>query len=178
MADFQDKSASLNKAIKDNVSLTKAIKAALASYSRQSSSELVVKAVDTAIDTPVQQIYDKQIYDLPKRLQFLNFAANHKPRVPQELLSLPIPENDVHSKPVICNKCKDVFLRTVYCWLRVQEMNNFKCFHDSPIFGENIVLQRHSINSDSDIAEQQLNSLGVLFDFIEKNYYDFDSVDL
>ena len=92
--------------------------------------------------------------------------------------NLPIPENDVHSKPVICNKCKDVFLRTVYCWLRVQEMNNFECFHDSPIFGENIVLQRHSINSDSDIVEQQLNSLGVLFDFIEKNYYDFDSVDL
>ena len=197
MADFQDISARLKKAIKSSPVLTKAIKAALASYSRQSSSELVVKAVDTAIDTPVQQIYDKQIYDLPKRLQFLNFAANHKPRVPQELLSLPIPENDVHStpvqhiydkqiyiendvhsKPVICNKCKDVFLRTVYCWLRVQEMNNFKCFHDSPIFGENIVLQRHSINSDSDIAEQQLNSLGVLFDFIEKNYYDFDSVDL
>ena len=225
MADFQDISARLKKAIKSSPVLTKAIKAALASYSRQSSSELVVKAVDTAIDTPVQQIndiriydlpkrfrflnyaanhkprvpqellslpipendvhstpvqqiYDKQIYDLPKRLQFLNFAANHKPRVPQELLSLPIPENDVHSKPVICNKCKDVFLRRVYCWLRVQEMNNFKCFHDSPIFGENIVLQRHSINSDSDIAEQQLNSLGVLFDFIEKNYYDFDSVDL
>ena len=50
----------------------------------------MVEAVDKAIDTPVQQINDKQYYDLPKRFQ----------------------------------------------------------------------------------------SLGVLFEFIEKNYYDFDSVDL
>ena len=88
-----------------------------------------------------------------------------------------IPKDDVHSKPIICNKCKDVFLHTVYCWLRVQEMNDFKCFHDSPIFGETIVLHQHSISFD-DIARQQLDSLRVLFDFIEKNYFDFDSVDL
>ena len=114
MADFQDKSASLNKAIKENVTLKKAIKEALASYSRQSSSELVVEAVDKAIDTPVQQINVKQTYDLPKRFRFLEFAANHRPRVPQELLHLPIPENDAHSKPVICNNCKYNFLCRVH----------------------------------------------------------------
>ena len=109
MADFQDISARLKKAIKSSPVLTKAIKAALASYSRQSSSELVVKAVDTAIDTPVQQINDIRIYDLPKRFRFLNYAANHRPRVPQELLSLPIPESEVHSNPVVC-KCTHNFL--------------------------------------------------------------------
>ena len=155
MADFQDKSASLNKAIKENVTLKKAIKEALALYSRQSSSELVADAVDKAIDTPMQQIKDKQVYDLPKRFQFLKYAENHRPRVPQELFHLPMPVDVVHSTPVICNKCKDVFLRRVHHWLSVQEMNQFKCFHDSPIFGENIVLQRHSINSESDIAEQR-----------------------
>ena len=178
MADSRGKPASLNKAIRENVTLNKAIKEALASYSRQTRSELVVEAVDKAIDTPLQQINDKQYYDLPKRFQFLNYAANHRPRVPQELLHLPIPENDERSRPAICNNCKDNFLGRVHYWLRVQEMNQFKCFHDSPIFGENIVLQRHSMNSESNIAEQQLNSLQVLFGFMEKNYYDFDSVDI
>ena len=110
MADFQDKSASLHKAIKENVTLKKAIKAALASYSRQQSdSELAVEAVDTAIDNPVQQINEIRIYDLPRRFRFLNYAANHRPRVPQELLSLPIPEGEVHSNPVVC-KCTHNFL--------------------------------------------------------------------
>ena len=109
MAEFQDKSASLHKAIKENVTLKKAIKAALASYSRQSSSELVVKAVDTAIDTPVQQINDIRIYDLPERFRFLNYAANHKLRVPQELLSLPISNSEVPNNPVVC-KCHHNFL--------------------------------------------------------------------
>ena len=257
MAEFKDKlSAKLHKAMKDNVVVQNAIKSAFASYDRQNFSNVsVVPAVDTVTDTPAQQI-SVQNDGLSRRLQFLQYAESHLPRIPQELLDLPIPEDDlpkddlfipvvevsdksvvckchhnltcklhfygeeslyvdadkiskpsqsqemsplkvlfgfmddlpvpeddlfipkddVHSKPIICDMCKDVFLRTVYCWLRVRELNDFKCFHDSPIFGETIVLHQHSIRFD-DIARQQLDSLRILFDFIEKNYFDFDSVD-
>ena len=91
MAELQDKSTRLHKAIKDSVVVQKAIKAALAPYSRQQSSELVVKAVDTAIETPAQQIR--------VTLSFLKYAESYKPRVPVSLLSLPVP-----NKPVVC-KC-------------------------------------------------------------------------
>ena len=111
MAEFKDKlSARLHKAIKENVVVQKAIKVALASYSRQqSSSESVVTAVDTATDTPAQQINEIRIYDMPRRFRFLNYAANHKLRVPQELLSLPIPNSEVPNNPVVC-KCHHNFL--------------------------------------------------------------------
>ena len=128
-SDFPDKPASLKrainealrhcppvrltKAIKENEILEKAIKEALRPYNRQFSSELVADAVDTAIDTPLQQIDDKQIY-LPKRLQFLKHAANHRPRFPQALSHLLKPENDECYRPVICNNCKYNFLCRVH----------------------------------------------------------------
>ena len=126
----------------------------------------------------MQQNNDKQNYDLPKRFQFLKYAANHRPRIPQALLHLPIPEKEERFRPVICNNCKHNFLRRVHYWLHVQELNQFSCVYDSPIFEENIMLQRHIANQESSIAEQQLSSLQVLFGFMEKNYYDFESVDI
>ena len=147
MADFQDISARLKKAIKSSPVLTKAIKAALASYSRQQSSrELVVKAVDTATDTPAQQINDTRIYDLPRRFRFLNYAANHRPRVPQELLSLPMPESEVHSNPVVC-KCTHNFL----CKLHFQGKE---------------ILYLDSHEPSKQVNCQKLSPLKVLFGFM------------
>ena len=103
-SDFPDKPASLKRAIKE----------ALRPYNRQFLSELVADAVDKAIDTPLQQIDDKQIYDLPKRLLFLKHAANRRPRFPQALLHLLKPENDECYRSVICNNCKYNFLCRVH----------------------------------------------------------------
>ena len=150
MADSRGKRASLNKAIKENVTLKKAIKEALASYNRQTRSELVVEAVDKAIDTPVQQINDKKYYDLPKRFQFLNYAVNHRPRVPQELLHLPMPENEEVFRPVNCQKHQCV------CGFE-SRFREFKHLQRQRQHSED--LQRH-------IADQQISPLKVLFGFM------------
>ena len=162
-SDFPDKPASLKKAIKE----------ALAPYNRQFISELVADAVDKAIDISLQQNND-----LPKRFQFLKWEESHRPAVPQSLLNLPVPEKEESFRPVICDNCKHNFLRRVHYWLHVQELNQFSCVYDSPIFEENIMLQRHIANQESSIADQQLSSLQVLFGFIEENYYDFQSLDI
>ena len=150
MADFQGKPASLNKAIKENVILKKAIKEALAPYNRQIRSELVADVVDKASDTQLQQNSDKQNYDLPKRFQFLKYAANHRPRIPQALLNLPVPENEEGFRPVICqrNQCVCSFESRFreYKYLQSQRQH----FED---------LQCH-------IADQQISPLKVLFGFM------------
>ena len=96
----------LTKAIKENENLNKAIKDALRPYDKQSSQELVADAVDTAVDTPLQQIDEKQIY-LPKQLQFLKHPAYRSPRYPQALLHLRKPENE---ECYMCVNCKYNFL--------------------------------------------------------------------
>ena len=150
MADFQGKPASLKKAIKENVILKKAIKEALAPYNRQIRSELVADVVDKASDTQLQQNSDKQNYDLPKRFQFLKYAANHRPRIPQALLNLPVPENEEGFRPVICqrNQCVCSFESRFreYKYLQSQRQH----FED---------LQCH-------IADQQISPLKVLFGFM------------
>ena len=98
MADFPVKSDFPAKP----ASLQKAIKEALAPYDRKFISNLVADAVSQAIDISLQQNND-----LPKRFQFLKWAESHRPRIPQALLNLPVPENEEGFRPVICqrNQC-------------------------------------------------------------------------
>ena len=134
-SDFPDKPASLKKAIKE----------ALAPYNRQFISELVADAVDKAIDISLQQNND-----LPKRFQFLKWAESHRPRIPQALLNLPVPEKEESFRPVICqrNQCVCSFESRFreYKYLQSQRQH----FED---------LQCH-------IADQQISPLQVLFGFM------------
>ena len=159
MADFPAKPMSLQKAIKE----------ALEPYDRKFMSNLVADAVFQAIDNSWQR---------NPRFNFLKCAENpeYKPAIPKSLLN--VSKIEERSRPVICNNCKRNFLLRVHYWLQVQELHQFSCVFDSPIFEENNMLQRHIANQQSSIADQQLSSLKVLFDFIEENYYDFQSVDI
>ena len=131
-SDFPDKPASLKRAIKE----------ALRPYNRQFLSELVADAVDKAIDIPQQN------NDLPKRFQFLRWAESHRPRVPQALLNLPVPEKEESFRPVNCQR------------------NQCVCSFESR-FREYKYLQRqHSEDLQSPIAEQQISPLQVLFGFM------------
>ena len=159
MADFQAKPMSLQKAIKE----------ALVPYDRKFTSNLVADAAFQAIDNSWQR---------NPRYNFVNWAEDpeNKPAIPKSLLN--VSKIEERPRPVVCNNCKLNFLRRVHYWLQIQELHQFSCVIDSPIFEGNNELQRHIANQQSSIAEQQLNSLQVLFGFIEENYYDFQSVDI
>ena len=136
MADFPAKPACLRKAIKE----------ALAPYDRKFISNLVADAVDKAIDISLQQNND-----LPKSFsEFLKWAESHRPRIPQALLNLPVPENEEGFRPVICqrNQCVCSFESRFreYKYLQSQRQH----FED---------LQCH-------IADQQISPLQVLFGFM------------
>ena len=134
-SDFPDKPASLKKAIKK----------ALAPYNRQFISELVADAVDKAIDISLQQNND-----LPKRFQFLKWAESHRPRIPQALLNLPVPEKEESFRPVICQR------------------NQCVCSFESR-FREYKYLQsqrQHFEDLECHIADQQISPLQVLFGFM------------
>ena len=137
-SEFPDKPASLKKAIKE----------ALRPYNRQFLSTLVADAVDKAIDISLQQNND-----LPKSFQFLKWAENHRPRIPQAILNLPVPENEDSFRP-----------------------DNYLQISFESRFREYKYLQRqHSENLQGHIADQQISPLQVLFGFMD---IDFDSVDL
>ena len=144
MADFPVKSDFPAKP----ASLQKAIKEALAPYDRKFVSNLVADVVSQAIDISLQQNND-----LPKRFQFLKWAESHRPRIPQALLNLPVPENEEGFRPVICqrNQCVCSFESRFreYKYLQGQRQH----FED---------LQCH-------IADQQISPLQVLFGFMGKS---------
>ena len=184
MAEFKDKlSAKLHKAMKDNVVVQNAIKSAFASYDRQNFSNVsVVPAVDTVTDTPAQQI-SVQNDGLSRRLQFLQYAESHLPRIPQELLDLPIPVVEVSDKSVVCKchhnlTCKLHFYGEESLYVdadkiskpsQSQEMSPLKV-----LFG---FMDDLPVSKDDLFIPKEIGSLRILFDFIEKNYFDFDSVD-
>ena len=152
-SDFQDKPASLKKAIKENASLKKAIKEALAPYDRKFISNLVADVVSQAIDISLQQNND-----LPKRFQFLKWAESHRPRIPQALLNLPVPENEEGFRPDIYKRTNtDIYKRT----------NTFTSFESR--FREYKYLQsqrQHFEDLQCHIADQQISPLQVLFGFM------------
>ena len=150
MAELQDKSTRLHKAIKDSVVVQKAIKAALAPYRRQQYSEPVVKAVDATIETPARQI--RITYS------FLKYAESYRPRVPSSLLSLPVPEKEVPSKPVVC-KCHHNLLCKMH------------------FYGKEM-LYLDSEESSKQVDCPELSPLKVLFGYMGVEDVDFDSVDL
>ena len=136
MADFPVKSDFPAKP----ASLQKAIKEALAPYDRKFISNLVADAAFQAIDISLQQNND-----LPKSFsEFLKWAESHRPRVPQQLLSLPIPESEVPNNPVVC-KCHHNFL----CKLHY--------------YGNDILYL------DSDEPSKQISPLQVLFGFMDES---------
>ena len=116
MADFPAKPACLRKAIKE----------ALAPYDRKFISNLVADAVFQAVNISLQR--------------------NYRPRVPQELLSLPIPESEVPNNPVVC-KCHYNFL----CKLHY--------------YGKDI-LYLDSDEPSKQVNSQELSPLQVLFGFM------------
>ena len=125
--------------------LRKAIKEALAPYDRKFISNLVADAVSQAIDISLQQNND-----LPKRFQFLKWAESHRPRIPQALLNLPVPENEEGFRPVICQR------------------NQCVCSFESR-FREYKYLQsqrQHFEDLECHIADQQISPLQVLFGFM------------
>ena len=141
MADFPVKSDFPAKP----ASLQKAIKEALAPYDRKFISNLVADAVSQAIDISLQQNND-----LPKRFQFLKWAESHRPRIPQALLNLPVPENEEGFRPVICQR------------------NQCVCSFESR-FREYKYLQsqrQHFEDLECHIADQQISPLQVLFGFM------------
>ena len=141
MADFPVKSDFPAKP----ASLQKAIKEALAPYDRKFISNLVADAVSQAIDISLQQNND-----LPKRFQFLKWAESHRPRIPQALLNLPVPENEEGFRPVICQR------------------NQCVCSFESR-FREYKYLQsqrQHFEDLECHIADQQISPLYVLFGFM------------
>ena len=141
MADFPVKSDFPAKP----ASLQKAIKEALAPYDRKFISNLVADAVSQAIDISLQQNND-----LPRRFQFLRWAESHRPRIPQALLNLPVPENEEGFRPVICQR------------------NQCVCSFESR-FREYKYLQsqrQHFEDLECHIADQQISPLQVLFGFM------------
>ena len=132
MADFPAKPMSLQKAIKE----------ALEPYDRKFMSNLVADAAFQAINISLQQNND-----LPKSFsEFLKWAESHRPRVPQHLLSLPIPESEVPNNPVVC-KCHYNFL----CKLHY--------------YGKDI-LYLDSDEPSKQVNSQELSPLQVLFGFM------------
>ena len=102
-------------------------------------------AVSQAIDISLQQNND-----LPKRFQFLKWAESHRPRIPQALLNLPVPENEEGFRPVICQR------------------NQCVCSFESR-FREYKYLQsqrQHFEDLECHIADQQISPLLVLFGFM------------
>ena len=123
--------------------LKQAIKEALAPYDRKFVNGLVDDAVSQAVNISLQR--------------------NYRPRVPQHLLSLPMPESVVPNNSVVC-KCH----HNLSCTLHY--IGKETLYVDSV---------EHSVaHQQSSIADQQLSSLKVLFDVIEENYLDFQSVDI
>ena len=188
--------AKLHTAMKDNVVVQNAIKSALASYDGQNVSNVsVVPAVNTVTDTPAQQI-SVQDNGLSRRFQFLKYAESHLPRIPQELLDLPIPEYDlpkddlpipmveISDKSDVCKchhnlTCKLHFYGEEFLYVdtdkisksnQSQEMNPLQV-----LFG---FIDDFPMSKDDLFIPKDIDSLKILFDFIEKNYFDFESVDL
>ena len=134
MADFSAKPACLKQAIKE----------ALAPYDRKFVNGLVDDVVSQAVDISLQR--------------------NYRPRIPQEVLALPMPKSEVSTNNSVVCKCHHNLLCSLH------------------YFGKEILYidsVEHSIaHQQSSIADQQLSSLKVLFDVIEENYLDFQSVDI
>ena len=160
-------SAKLHKAIKDNVVVQKAIKSAFASYDRQNFTNVSV-----------------QDNGLSRRFQFLKYAESQLPRIPQELLDLPIPMVEISDKSDVCKchhnlTCKLHFYGEEFLYVdadkisksnQSQEMNPLQV-----LFG---FIDDFPMSKDDLFIPKDIDSLKILFDFIEKNYFDFESVDL
>ena len=167
MAEFKDKlSAKLHKAMKDNVVVQKAIKSALASYDRQYFSNVsVAPAVDIVPDTPAQQI-SVQNNGLSRRLQFLNYAESHFPRIPQELLNLPMPKDDLPI-PKVDLPTDDLFIPVV----EGSDISvDCKCHHNLRcklhFYGEeDLYIDTDKISRPS--QSQEMSPLQVLFGFMD-----------
>ena len=131
MAEVQDSLAvRLHKAMKNNVVVQKAIKSALASCERLNSSD-VSEAPDMDIvpDTPVQQI-NLHSGRLSRRYQqILACEKRPLPRLPQELLLLPVVEGSDISDVCRCHhnlRCHLHFQGEEYLYVNNENVNRPK----------------------------------------------------
>ena len=128
MAEVQDSLAvRLHKAMKNNVVVQKAIKSALASCERLNSSNVSeAPATDTVSDTSVQHI-DLQSGRLSRRYQqILACEKRPLPRLPQELLLLPVVEGSDISDVCRCHhnlRCHLHFQGEEYLYVNNESVN-------------------------------------------------------
>ena len=128
MAEFKDKlAAKLHKAMKDNVVVQKAIKSALASYERQNLSNVsVAPAMDIVPDTPAQQINLHSERLSRRQQQLLSYAERPLPRLPQELLFIPVVEGSDISDVCRCHhnlRCHLHFHGEEYLYIDTDKVN-------------------------------------------------------
>ena len=128
MAELQDSLAvRLHKAMKNNVVVQKAIKSALASYERQNLSNVsVAPAMDIVPDTPAQHINLHSERLSRRHQQILACAERPLPRLPQELLLMPVVEGSDISDVCRCHhnlRCHLHFQGEEYLYVNTDYVN-------------------------------------------------------